>query len=36
MISREQVGSLDDKQYQYALEILNKKLLIAESLKKSN
>ncbi|BAZ90663.1 carboxyl-terminal protease [Raphidiopsis curvata NIES-932] len=36
MISREQVGSSDDKQYQAALEILNKKLLIAESLKKSN
>jgi len=36
MIRREQVGSSDDKQYQAALEILNKKLLIAESLKKSN
>lgn len=36
MVRREQVGSSDDKQYQAALEILNKKLLIAESLKKSN
>ncbi|QNP29486.1 carboxyl-terminal processing protease CtpA [Cylindrospermopsis curvispora] len=36
MITREQVGSSDDKQYQAALEILSKKLLIAESLKKSS
>ncbi len=36
VISREEVGSLDDKQYQVALKILNEKLLIAESLKKSN
>ena len=36
MIRREQVGSSDDKQYQAALEILTKKLLIAESLKKSS
>ncbi|MCZ2200980.1 carboxyl-terminal processing protease CtpA [Cylindrospermopsis raciborskii] len=36
VISREEVGSLDDQQYQVALKILNEKLLIAESLKKSN
>ncbi|OPH08673.1 carboxyl-terminal processing protease CtpA [Cylindrospermopsis raciborskii] len=36
VISLEEVGSLDDQQYQVALKILNEKLLIAESLKKSN
>lgn len=36
LISREQVGSSEDKQYQAALEVLNKKLLIAESIKRLN